>query len=301
LSQAVKKPEKPNATFLSTPYRVPHSSQDLTIMSFSTVDLTPEIGTEIRATRAALLSGAHAAEIRQQLERRGVVVFREVSFSDEEQLTFSETLGAVIPQGEKGVFKVTLDPKENKQAEYLKGALLWHIDGSTDDIPTRASLLSARRLSSDGGQTEFANTYAAYDALPESEKLSLAHLRVIHTIESIQRLIYPSPTTQQVEGWKTYKPKSHPLVWSHRSGRKSLVLGATASHVEGMEYAPGRALIAHLQEWSTQRRFVYQHEWKLGDLLIWDNTGTMHRVLPYAPDSGRMMHRTTLVGEEELV
>jgi alpha-ketoglutarate-dependent taurine dioxygenase len=68
-----------------------------------------------------------------------------------------------------------------------------------------------------------------------------------------------------------------------------------------MDLQAGRALIARLQQWSTQRRFVYQHHWKLGDLLIWDNTGTMHRVLPYAPDSGRMMHRTTLVGEEELV
>ena len=270
-------------------------------MTFTAIDATPRIGTEIRADRRALLAGTHAAEIRDLLERRGVVVFREVGFTDEEQLTFSRTLGEVIPQGERGVFKVTLDPNENKMAEYLKAAVLWHIDGSTDDVPTRASLLSARRLSEVGGQTEFSNTYAAFEELPEGEKKSLQQLAVIHTIESIQRKIYPTPTAQQIEGWQAYLPKTHPLVWTHRSGRKSLVLGSTVSHIKGMEPQASRALINRLEEWSTQPRFVYRHEWKIGDLLIWDNTGTMHRVLPYAPDSGRMMHRTTLVGEEELV
>jgi alpha-ketoglutarate-dependent taurine dioxygenase len=74
----------------------------------------------------------------------------------------------------------------------------------------------------------------------------------------------------------------------------------TASHVEGMSLPEGRALLTPLMEWATQFKFVYRHEWKLGDLVVWDNTGTMHRVVPYALDSGRMMHRTTLVGEELL-
>jgi alpha-ketoglutarate-dependent taurine dioxygenase len=270
-------------------------------MELTSTNLTPKIGTEIRASREALLRGIHAPTIRDLLERRGVIIFREVDFTDEQQLSFSHTLGEVIPQGEKGVFKVTLDPKENKMAEYLMAAVLWHIDGSTDDIPTRASLLSARRLSSTGGQTEFSNTYAAYEELPEAERQSLEKLKVVHTIESIQRKIYATPTQQQINSWKTYPPKTHPLVWTHRSGRKSLVLGSTASHIEGMELQAGRDLLARLEKWSTQPQYVYQHQWKLGDLLIWDNTGTMHRVLPYAVDSGRMMHRTTLVGEEELV
>jgi alpha-ketoglutarate-dependent taurine dioxygenase len=85
------------------------------------------------------------------------------------------------------------------------------------------------------------------------------------------------------------------------SGRKSLVLGATASHVEGMEPDESQELLNHLMEQATQPHLVYQHEWQVGDLVIWDNTGTMHRVVPYSADSGRMMHRTTLVGEEPLV
>ena len=100
------------------------------------------------------------------------------------------------------------------------------------------------------------------------------------------------------ELWRIAAPKTHPLVWTHRSGRKSLVLGSTASHIEGMGRAEGRALLDELLDWATQPQFVYRHEWRLGDMLMWDNTGTMHRAEPYAQDSGRLMHRTTLLGEE---
>jgi alpha-ketoglutarate-dependent taurine dioxygenase len=93
-------------------------------------------------------------------------------------------------------------------------------------------------------------------------------------------------------------PRTLPLVWKHRSGRKSLVLGATASHVEGMDQREGWALLTRLRDWATQPQFVYRHEWKLGDLVVWDNTGTMHRALPYPLDCGRLMHRTKLHGEE---
>ncbi|MDB5968698.1 MAG: TauD/TfdA family dioxygenase [Hydrocarboniphaga sp.] len=270
-------------------------------MNIETVDLAPRIGTEILASRGTLLSGSEAQEIRRLLEQRGVVVFRKIDFDDEQQLAFAGTLGEIIAQGNKGIYKVTLDKKENDRADYLLGAFHWHIDGTTDDVPTRASLLSARRLSPSGGQTEFANTYAAYDDLPESEKKSLAKLKVVHHVEVIQRKIHTAPTPEQEASWRLYPPKSHPLVWNHQSGRKSLVLGSTSSHIEGMDIAAGRKLLAELEAWSTQPQFVYQHRWTLGDLLIWDNTGTMHRVVPYALDSGRMMHRTTLVAEEQLV
>jgi alpha-ketoglutarate-dependent taurine dioxygenase len=101
-----------------------------------------------------------------------------------------------------------------------------------------------------------------------------------------------------LQGWHKYDDSELPLVWKHRSGRKSLVLGATASHVVGMDRRASAALLCGLREWATQPQFVYRHHWKLGDLVIWDNTGTMHRAMPYPLDSGRMMHRTTLQGEE---
>jgi alpha-ketoglutarate-dependent taurine dioxygenase len=270
------------------------------VAGLTTKNLTPGIGTEIRADRDTLLSGAVAGEIRRLLGERGVLVFPQINLSDQDQLAFSKTLGEILPQGEGGIFKVSLDKNVNPGAEYLKGTFYWHIDGATDDVPTRASLLSARKLSATGGETEFANTYAAYDELPEAERKQIDGLRVIHSLEAAQRMVNPEPAYAELKMWQMRPSKSQPLVWKHQSGRKSLVLGATSSHVEKMELEPGRALLCKLLEWSTQRQFVYQHKWHLGDLVIWDNTGTMHRALPYAFDSGRTMHRTTLVGEEAL-
>ena len=106
------------------------------------------------------------------------------------------------------------------------------------------------------------------------------------------------PTWAELQAWQTFQPNTLPLVWTHRSGRKSLVLGSTASHVEGMDLREGWALLTRLREYATQPQFVYRHEWTVGDMLIWDNTGTMHRAMAYALDSGRLMHRTTIEGEE---
>jgi alpha-ketoglutarate-dependent taurine dioxygenase len=261
-----------------------------------TIELKPRIGTEIRADVETLLSGAIAGEIRALLERRGVIAFREIHLDDAQQVAFTRTLGSAV-DGD-GVFKITMDPKLNPIAEYVKGAFYWHIDGTMSDVPILGSIMSGRRLSAEGGQTEFANTYAAYDDLPEDEKQALERLKVVHMFEVSQRYVTPEPSAAQLRDWQRFPPKTLPLVWKHRSGRKSLVLGSTASHVEGMELREGWALLNRLREHATQPEYVYRHEWKVGDMVIWDNTGTMHRALPYAMDSGRMMHRTSLAGEE---
>lgn len=270
-------------------------------MTFSTTDLTPLIGTEIHADVDTLLSGKHAAEIRDILERRGVFTVRRAFLTDEQQLAFAKTIGEIIPSGDKGIVKVSMDERKSQFANYMKGAIYWHIDGATDERPTRASVMGARKLSDVGGETEFANTYAAWDALPEEEKREYEKLRVIHSLEVVQRMVIPEPDYATVQQWQNHVERSHPLVWHHQSGRKSLVLGATASHIEGMDLREGRLLLARLRDWATQRQFVYQHRWTLGDLLVWDNTGTMHRVLPYPIESERMMHRITLTAEEPLV
>jgi alpha-ketoglutarate-dependent taurine dioxygenase len=92
--------------------------------------------------------------------------------------------------------------------------------------------------------------------------------------------------------------RAQPLVWKHRSGRKSLVIGGTASHVIGLEPRESRELLVRLRDWCTQPQFVYHHSWTMGDMVMWDNTGTLHRALPYDPKAGRLMHRTMLAGEE---
>jgi alpha-ketoglutarate-dependent taurine dioxygenase len=267
----------------------------------TTLNLHPLIGTEIQAERKTLLNGSAAAEIRRLLEARGVLVFREIHFTDEEQVAFTRTLGEPADQAGHGLlYKVTLDSKENPMAEYLRGAVFWHIDATTSDVPARASLLSAWRLSSIGGDTEWANTYAAYEALPEADKKAIDGLRVVHDQEAAQRMATPEPSYEQMKAWHRFPSKVHPLVWRHQSGRKSLVLGATTFYVEGMSLRESSELLCRLRDWATQPRFVYRHKWSVGDLVIWDNTGTMHHAVPYPLDSGRMMHRTELVGEERL-
>jgi alpha-ketoglutarate-dependent taurine dioxygenase len=207
----------------------------------------------------------------------------------------------VILQGSKGIYKITLDPKLNDTADYLHATYYWHFDGAQDDVPTRASLLTARVLSKEGGQTEFANTYAAYQDLSEEKKRKVDSLRVVHSQEYIQRAMHPNPTEAQLARWREHKEKIHPMVWTHRSGRKSLVLGLTAGRIAGMDPEEGRTLLAQMQAWATQPQFVYRHQWTVGDMIIWDNTGVMHRVEKYPADSGRLLSRTTLVGEEPLV
>ncbi len=270
-------------------------------MQLKTIDLSPRIGTEFLADADDLLSGAHSDQIREVLGERGLVLFREVDMDDRQQVAFARTLGDIIDQGVDNIYKVTLDKSITATADYLLGTFLWHIDGTTDAIPSRASLLSARVLSETGGQTEWANTYAAYEDLPQEEKDLVDRLRVVHSVETISRLANPDFTEEDVADWRTRSVRTHPLVWTHASGRKSLVLGSTATQVEGMEDEESKALLEHLLEFATQTQYVYQHHWHVGDLVIWDNTGTMHRVVPYSAESGRMMHRTTLVGEEPLV
>ncbi len=261
-------------------------------------DPTPMIGSELQGEVDALVRGEFSGEIRALLEERGVLAFRQLKLTDEQQLAFTKTLGTTSQKYE--ITKITMDPMENPRAEYIKGAFYWHIDGTMVDIPIFASVMSSRRLSETGGQTEFSNTYAAYEALPESEKSALEKLKVVHMFEVSQRYVKPEPSYQELMTWQEFKPRVLPLVWTHRSGRKSLVLGSTASHVEGMDLREGWALLTRLRDWATRPGFVYRHEWQLGDLVIWDNTGTMHRAMPYPLDSGRLMYRTQIAGEEPI-
>ncbi len=161
-----------------------------------------------------------------------------------------------------------------------------------------ATVLSAHAVAASGGETEFASSYEAYERLSAEEKARAESTRVVHTFEAAQRLINDDPSPEELAMWRRRPSKEHPLVWRHQSGRRSLVLGATASHVVGMDPDEGRALLDELLERSTTAEQVYRHQWAVGDLVIWDNRGVLHRALPYDPASPRDMHRCTLAGDE---
>lgn len=270
-------------------------------------NVKPLIGSIIRAERAALFDPEVVRQCREALDRRTVLVFPRVSFTDAEQLAFTDLLGgrlnltsAATTDKQEDVYKVTLDKEVNKAPEYVLGTFFWHMDGLTVDTPPpKATLLSARKVAPKGGQTEFANTFAAYDYLPEAEKKELEGLRAVHSVKASLRFIADLIPEEEKGKLTIGLVKEHPIVWTRKkSGRKSLVVGTTADTIVGMGPAEGRAHLVRLAEWAAQPDFSYRHEWQEGDFVIWDNCGAMHRVIPYAADSGRMMHRTSIAGEE---
>jgi alpha-ketoglutarate-dependent taurine dioxygenase len=273
-------------------------------MTVSTKPLSDRVGAELLdVDRERLLHDeALAGECLELLDRYGVLVFRELHLDDETQVAFSKRLGPVERVGRRDdgaeIFRVTLDPAKNPAADYLKGTFDWHIDGMTDDIPIMATVLSAHEVAAKGGDTEFASTYAAYEALSDEEKDTALDTRVVHSFLAAQKLSHPNATEADIEFWSQRPPKTHPLVWRHANGRRSLVLGATTDHVEGRGVAEGKAYLADLLERSTVPERVYRHEWAVGDLVIWDNRGVLHRATRYDPTSARDMHRTTIAGNE---
>ena len=273
--------------------------------TITTVKLAESVGAEVRGVDVERLLHDEdlPAWVLNTLEANGVLVFRDLHLDDADQVAFSTRLGhvEVFGTGEfPEIFLVTLDPARNSAAAYLRGTFDWHIDGLTDDIPIKATLLAAHGVADSGGETEFASTYAAYDALTDEEKERFGSVRVVHTIEAAQRLLEPDPSPEQLAMWRSRPSKEHPLVWRHTNGRCSVVLGPTADHVVGMGTEEGRALLADVLERSTAPSRVYRHEWRVGDLVIWDNRGVLHRALPYDPTSPRDMHRTTLTGDEQI-
>ncbi|MDQ2650154.1 MAG: TauD/TfdA family dioxygenase [Actinomycetota bacterium] len=277
--------------------------------SLSVAPLTGTVGAEVVDVDADRLAGddGFAAGILEALGRHGVLVFRDLHLEPAAQVAFCQRLGeidyAAADDPVPGVMRVTLDRSKNASAPYLKGTFFWHIDGCTpagDECPQMATVLSAKAVAERGGETEFASTYAAFDALSELEQEQVLGLRVVHSLEASQRLAFPEPSDKLVAGWRTRKTSEHPLVWTHRDGRRSLVLGASTDHVVGMDLDAGRALLAGLLERSTTPERVYRHQWAVGDTVIWDNRGVLHRAAPYPEDSPREMFRTTVLGDEPI-
>jgi alpha-ketoglutarate-dependent taurine dioxygenase len=268
---------------------------------FEVQHASPLVGSIIRTTKADMVKGTYAADIRRLLAERSALVFPTMHLTIEEQLTFAATVGKIFLVGGKEVQKISMDPEINPVADYTRGAFYWHIDGANDSTPAMATMLNCRILSEEGtGDTLIANTYAAYTDLPDEDKRLIAGLRARHCLESTQRMITPDPSYELLQRWQTHTSRLHPLVWQHRSGHKSLLIGATAYYIEGMSFEEGRALLCRLQEFSTQPQYVYRHKWSVGDFLLFDNTGTMHRAAPYDLQSKRLMDRTTLHGEESI-
>lgn len=280
-------------------------------MSLLTINkLTASVGAEVTGLDPArLASGDPVGQaVLDALEDNGVLVFRGLQLAPEVQVDFCRLLGEVDHSADghhpvAGIYPITLNPAKNSSAEILKATFDWHIDGCTplgDECPQKATVLSAVHVAEWGGETEFANSYAAYEELTDEEKERFASLRVVHSLEASQRRAHPDASPEQVARWRSRRTHEHPLVWTHRSGRKSLVLGASADYVVGMDPDEGRALLQQLLDRATVAEKVYSHQWSVGDTVIWDNRGVLHRAAPYDPASPREMLRTTVLGDEPI-
>ena len=270
---------------------------------------TKTIGAEVTGIEQdeLLQDESIVAAVMDALEENGVLVFRDLDLDPETQVAFCQRMGELdYSDGHHpvaGIYRVTRDATKNSSAEYLKGTFHWHIDGCTPlhgEPPQKASVLSAKAVAESGGETQFASTYAAYEALTDDEKEHFASLRVLHSLEASQRLVYPDPTPEQIQGWRARPTSVHPLVWTHESGRKSLLISAHADHVVDMDPEESRALLDELMDRATKDEFVYSHHWSVGDTVIWDNTGVMHRATPYPAGSPREMLRTNIFGTEPI-
>jgi alpha-ketoglutarate-dependent taurine dioxygenase len=199
-------------------------------MNLSIEAIKPQIGGIVHVGKKDMLDDAVVATLREALEERSVLVFPQINLSDAEQLAFTDKFGKRVSftkraqaasGGNPDVYKITLDEEFNKEPEYVLGTYFWHIDGVTIDQPLpKATLLSARKLSSTGGQTEFASTYAAYENLPADEKKALEGLMVVHRMEASMRPMFKDPGDERLTRWRGMSTNMvHPLVWLHKSGR----------------------------------------------------------------------------------
>ena len=279
-------------------------------MSETLTPLSDSLGVMVSGlTSADLVTEQAAARCADLLERHGVVVYRGVDVGDDDLIAFSSMLGSLVvqPTGEHErpeIQTITLRPDRTNEVMrgYRRGNFLWHFDGATDATPQKGTFLSAREVDADGaGGTQFASAYLAYETLPDDKKAEIDGLEVQHSFARAQGLARPDASDEDRAMWEAVPSRVHPLVWKRADGRRSLLLGATAASVVGLPESEGRALLDELEAWATRPEVTVEHHWEQGDLVTWDNTGMLHRATPFDELSNRLLHRTTLAGEEEVV
>ncbi len=260
------------------------------------------------------LSADEVEAVHAGMDRFGVLVFHDQKINDDQQLVFSKSLGPLeqatgdiaAPQDRRVSMDLNdisnLDKNNNVLARddrrrlFGLGNMLWHSDSSFKDVPAKYSLLSARQIPTADGNTEFADMRAAYDALDDKTKREVHDLICSHSqIFSRGILGFTDFTDEERVKWAPVRQR---LVRRHpRSGRLSLYLSSHAGGIEGWPVPEARAFLRDLTEHATQRQFVYAHQWKPADLVMWDNRATMHRARRYDHTQVRDMRRTTLTNE----
>jgi alpha-ketoglutarate-dependent 2,4-dichlorophenoxyacetate dioxygenase len=261
------------------------------------------------------LSAQDVAAIEAGMDRYAVLVFRDQKITDDQQMAFTLNFGAIenakggnitkdneyrLKQGMVDVSNLDKDGKPLERSDRRRmfnlGNRLWHSDSSFRAIPAKYSILSARTVASEGGNTEFADMRAAYDTLDDKTRGEVEDLMCEHSLMYSRGSMGFTELTPEERAMM--KPVRQRLVRAHPvTGRRSLYLSSHAGTIVGWLVPESRDFLRDLNEHATQRELVYVHRWRQYDLVIWDNRQTMHRVRRFDESQPRDMRRTTVAGE----
>ena len=254
-------------------------------------------------------------EIEAAFDRYAVLIFPDQPLTDTQQVEFSAKFGPVFTATNyrnsfrerrlrpemSDISNIGRDGRllaeDDERRLHNRANQLWHTDNTFKHVPARCSLLSARELPPAGGETEFADMRAAYDALPEDRKRQIDHLIVEHDIFHSRRKmgfdVFSDAAREELPPVRQVLVRVHPA-----TGRKALYIASHAARIIGWPDNDGLALIEELIDFATRPDFVYRHRWRENDLVLWDNRCTMHRARPYEEmRHRRVMHRTTVSDE----
>jgi alpha-ketoglutarate-dependent 2,4-dichlorophenoxyacetate dioxygenase len=280
--------------------------------------LTPVFAGEVSGIVCARpLAPDEVAAVEAGMDKYAVLVFRDQDLTDAQQLAFTRHFGELERYHKPGHIRRDVDtrvapgiadfsnldkagsiiPVEDRIWSFKLGDRLWHSDSSFRPVPAKYSLLSGRVLPSWGANTEFADMRAAYDALDDRSKAEIEPLVCLHSLIYSRAAI--GFTELSDEEREAFEPVRQRLVRTHPvTGRKSLFLAAHAGAIEGWTIPEAQMFLRDLTEHATQREFVYSHEWRVGDLVMWDNRQTMHRARRFDDrNEVRDVRRTTLGGD----
>jgi len=267
-------------------------------------------GVDLRAP----LSRSDVTAIEAAMDRYAVLVFNDQNITDEQQIAFTRNFGEIENSAGGNVTRpdqkrlnrlmndvsnlnehnLPLD-RDDRRRLFNLGNQLWHSDSSFRAIPAKYSLLSGRVVAKKGGNTEFADMRAAYDALDDETKALVENLVCEHSLLYSRGLLGFAATPEEET---MFRPVRQRLVRTHPvTGRKSLYLASHAGTIVGWPVPEARALLRDLTEHATQPQFVHVHQWRQYDLVIWDNRQTMHRVRRFDESEIRDMRRTTVAGD----
>ncbi|BBK30720.1 alpha-ketoglutarate-dependent 2,4-dichlorophenoxyacetate dioxygenase [Stella humosa] len=252
------------------------------------------------------------ARIRAAFEEHGLLLLRDQHLDDDIQVAFSERFGPLettFSQNPAGgtlfARQSNLDiktgetiPLEDARMVYQRANMLWHTDSSFKRVPSLCSLLSARLVPPEGGNTDFADMRAAYDALPDETKTRIEGQIAWHSIAHSRAQVCPDLLTEHQKSVEAPPMKQQLVRANPVTGRKALFIGAHCSHIDGWPEDEGRAFIRQLMETAIKPEFCYSHQWREGDIVVWDNRALLHKATPFdGRKYKRLMQRTTVAGD----